>query len=75
MEASVITSNLKATSAESQIVPLFSQIKLLESEVEGLRDLNKLLVKNEAEMRTKMTEAVTELQDKVEMFNGAEDSI
>ena len=67
--------NLKATSMESQLIPLRNQLKLAEAEVDHLREMNKILMESEENYRVKMQEAVDTLFEKSEMFNGAEGNL
>ena len=72
MKAQAIEANLKASSYQSQVEPLNNQIALLTSETKHLKEMNELLMKNEKDMRAKMNEALDELHENQEMFNGAD---
>ena len=71
-KAAAITANLKATSAESQLVPLRNQIKLLEKELDGARETSKLYEENGDKARTKMNEALSELTEKASAFQNVD---
>ena len=58
---------------ETQLKPLENQLKLAESEITHLRDMNKLLQVSEERYKNKATDALSILHEKAEMFNGAED--
>ena len=66
---------MKAAALDSQLSPLINQVQLLEKENVGLKELNKLLSKNEGSMRIKMTETLDELKDKADIFFGAKNAI